>query len=84
MELKLGTSGTVTIPETLQKELDWQPGTSLSATVVGDQLVIKRQSDLPKWKRYRGIFSGTPDLLNELAREHAKELAKDDERIANL
>lgn len=84
MELKLDRSGTVTIPETLQKELDWKPGTSLSITVVGDQLVIRRKSDATSWKRYRGVFSGAPNLSSELASEHAAELVRDEERIANL
>jgi AbrB family looped-hinge helix DNA binding protein len=77
----ISSKGQIAIPKAVRERLNLRTGTEVVIDVHGEALVMKRLvRDFPDWRTMRGMFRGT-DLLQDLAKEHASELARDDARI---
>ena len=77
----ISSKGQIAIPKLVRERLNLKAGTEVVIHVQGEALVMKRLvRDFPDWRTMRGMFRGT-NLLLDLAKEHASELARDDARI---
>ena len=77
----ISSKGQIAIPKAVRERLNLKAGTEVVIHVQGEALVMKRLvRDFPDWRTMRGMFRGT-NLLPDLAKEHASELARDDARI---
>jgi AbrB family looped-hinge helix DNA binding protein len=77
----ISSKGQIAIPKLVRERLNLKTGTELVIDVQGEALVMKRLvRDFPNWRTMRGMFRGA-NLLQDLAHEHASELARDDVRI---
>lgn len=81
----ISAKGQISIPKTIRDRLNLKPGTQLALDVQGNQVVMRRLvPGFPDWRTMRGMFRGGADLQEELAKERAAELAKDDARLQSL
>jgi AbrB family looped-hinge helix DNA binding protein len=81
----ISSNGEIAIPKPIRDRLNLQPGTEVAIDVQGEQVVMKRLvSEFPDWHTMRGMFRGSGNLLNDLAKERASELARDDARLKSL
>ncbi len=77
----VSSKGQIVIPKPIRDRLQLIPGTTLRIDVQGETLVIHRVAPgYPDWRTMRGMFATRADLLAELARERAAELAREDAR----
>lgn len=77
----ISAKGQISIPKSIRDQLNLKPGTRVAIDVQGEQVVMKRLSGFPDWRTMRGMFRGGVNLTEELAKERAAELAKDDARL---
>ena len=78
----ISTKGQISIPKRIRERLNLKPGTQVVIDVQGEQVVMKRLvSGFPDWRSMRGMFRGAGDLQDDLAKERAAELARDDARL---
>jgi AbrB family looped-hinge helix DNA binding protein len=76
----ISSKGQIAIPKAVRDRLNLKAGTELMIDVQGEALVMRRLvRDFPNWRTMRGMFRGS-NLLQDLADEHASELARDDAR----
>ena len=78
----ISAKGQISIPKTIRERLNLKPGTQVALDVQGEQVVMKRLvSAFPDWRSMRGMFRGASNLQDDLAKERADELARDDARL---
>lgn len=78
----ISAKGQISIPKTIRERLNLKPGTQVALDVQGEQIVMKRLvSGFPDWRTMRGMFRGAGNLHDDLAKERAAELARDDARL---
>ncbi len=78
----VSTKGQISIPKKIRERLNLKPGTLVVLDVQGEQVVMKRLvSGFPDWRSMRGMFRGAGNLQDDLAKERAAELARDDARL---
>ena len=78
----ISSKGQIAIPKAVRDRLNLKIGTEVSIDVQGEALVMKRLvRNYPDWHTMRGMFQGGPDLLKDLAADHAAEIARDHGRI---
>ena len=78
----ISVNGQIAIPKTIRERLNLKPGTRVALEVQGDRMIIKRlDSASPDWPTMRGMFRSAGNLHDDLARERAAELARDDARL---
>ncbi len=81
----ISAKGQISIPKTIRERLNLKPGTQVALEVQGEQVVMKRLvSGFPDWCSMRGMFRRGINLHDELAKERAAELAKDDARLQSF
>jgi AbrB family looped-hinge helix DNA binding protein len=84
-KVTVSADGQIAIPKPIRDRLNLKPGTEVALDVQGEQVVMKRlASELPDWHTMRGMFRGAGNLLDEIARERASELALDDAKLKSL
>jgi len=77
----VSSKGQIVIPKLIRDRLRLTPGTALQIDVQGETLVMQRiVRGYPHWRTMRGMLGKQADLLEELARERAAELAREDAR----
>ena len=78
----ISAKGQISIPKTIRERLVRH---SSCARVQGEQVVMKRLvSAFPDWRSMRGMFRGVTNLQDDLAKERADELARDDARLISF
>lgn len=81
----ISAKGQISIPKSIRERLNLKCGTQVSFDVQGEQIVMKRLvSGFPDWRSMRGMFRGLGNLHEDLAKERANELARDDARLKSL
>jgi AbrB family looped-hinge helix DNA binding protein len=78
----ISSKGQIAIPKAIRERLNLKAGSEISIDVQGQAMVLKRLvRNHPDWHTMRGMFRGEPDLLEELARDRAAEIARDNARF---
>ena len=78
----ISSRGQVAIPKAIRDRLHLGSGTEVLIEAQGEAIVLKRLVRRPRdWRSMRGMFRKGGDLLQELAKEHAREAARDDARL---
>lgn len=81
----VSAKGQISIPKKIRERLNLKPGTQIAFDVQGEHVVMKRLvSGFPDWRSMRGMFRGGVNLQDELAKERAAELARDDARLQSF
>ncbi|MBK5294475.1 MAG: AbrB/MazE/SpoVT family DNA-binding domain-containing protein [Acidobacteriia bacterium] len=81
----ISAKGQVSIPKTIRERLNLKPGTQVVIDVQGEKVVMKRLvSGFPDWRTMRGMFRGVGDLHDDLEKDRAAELARDDARLKSF
>jgi AbrB family looped-hinge helix DNA binding protein len=76
----VSSKGQIVIPKEVRERLNLKAGTEVMIDVQGESLIMKRLvRNHPDWRTMRGMFRGS-NLLEDLAHEHAAEIARDDAR----
>jgi len=79
---RISPKGQIVIPKAVRERLNLKAGTQVSIDVQGEALVMKRLgSVVPDWHTMRGMFREGPNLLHDLAADHAAEIARENDRI---
>ena len=77
----VSSKGQIVIPKALRERLRLTPGTALQIDVQGETLLMQRVvKGYGDWRTMRGMLRDGGNLLGELARERAEELAREDAR----
>ena len=77
----VSSKGQIVIPKALRERLRLTPGTALQIDVQGETLLMQRVvKGYGDWRTMRGMLRDGGNLLEELARERAEELAREDAR----
>lgn len=76
VRVKVSAKGWVVIPAALRHRYGLTPGTIVSVEDAGDRIVIYPQQK-GSYKKARGLLPAQPSLTEELAAEHAGELARE-------
>ncbi len=78
LKARLSSRGQLAIPKEVRDQLGLSEGTSLSVSVEGDAVILRKV--LPgNWREWEGRFKSS-DLLGDLARNRRKELRRDRKR----
>jgi AbrB family looped-hinge helix DNA binding protein len=81
----ISAKGQLSIPKALRDRLNLKPGTQVVLDLQGEQIVMKRLvSGFPDWRGMRGMFRDAGNLHDDLVKERAAELARDDARLKGL
>jgi len=81
----ISAKGQISIPKRIRERLNLKPGTQVALDVQGEQIVMRRLvSGFPDWRTMRGMLRGAGNLHDDLAKERAAELARDDARLQGL
>ena len=81
----ISSNGQIAIPKPIRDRLNLKPGTEVALDVQGEQVIMKRVvSEFPDWHTMRGMFRDAGNLLDDISKERASELARDDARLQNL
>lgn len=77
----VSSKGQIVIPKAIRERLRLTPGTALQIDVQGETLLMQRVvKGYGDWRTMRGMLRAGGNLLEELARERAEELAREDAR----
>lgn len=77
----VSSKGQIVIPKAIRERLRLTPGTALQIDVQGETLLMQRVvKGYGDWRTMRGMLRDGGNLLEELARERAEELAREDAR----
>lgn len=77
----VSSKGQIVIPKAIRERLRLTPGTALQIDVQGETLLMQRVvKGYGDWRTMRGMLRVGGNLLEELARERAEELAREDAR----
>jgi AbrB family looped-hinge helix DNA binding protein len=83
MNVRLSQKGWIVIPAALRKKYGLKPGANLQVVDYGGVLSIIPAMRDPI-KQGRGLLKDIPSLTEDLLKEHAEELAREDARIKRL
>ncbi len=83
MTVKLSSKGQLIIPKEIRRALDLQPGATFDIKLVDDKIILQPVMDKVTLREtmdaIRQLVVG-PSLLDELEKEHQRELEKDMQR----
>jgi len=81
----ISSKGQIAIPKAIRDRLKLEPGTQVVIDVQGEQVVMTRLiAGLHDWRAMRGMFREAGNILDDLSRERAAELAHDERRLKDL
>ena len=80
MNVRLSQKGWIVIPAALRKKYGLKPGANLQVVDYGGVLSIIPAMRDPI-KQGRGLLKDIPSLTEDLLKEHAEELAREEARI---
>jgi len=83
MNVRLSQKGWIVIPAALRKKYGLKPGANLQVVDYGGVLSIIPAMRDPI-KQGRGLLKDIPSLTEDLLKEHAEELAREEARIKRL
>jgi AbrB family looped-hinge helix DNA binding protein len=84
-KVTISRKGQISIPKSIREQLNLKPGSQLSLDVHGEHLVLRRLAPgFPDWRTMRGMLRGGANLQENLPKERAAELARDDARFPGL
>ncbi len=83
MNVRLSQKGWIVIPAALRKKYGLTPGANLQVVDYGGVLSIIPAMRDPT-KQGRGLLKDIPSLTEDLLKEHAEELAREEARIKRL
>jgi AbrB family looped-hinge helix DNA binding protein len=78
--MTVGTKGQVVIPVEFRRELGLEPGQRVAVDLEDGRLILR---PIPRdlLEKLHGCLAEGPSLTEALAREHAEELRRDEERL---
>lgn len=87
MIVKLSSKGQLVIPREIRQTLDLKPGTEFEVELINGQIVMRPVIDKAKLKQIIGElrqFAKGTNLLDDLEREHRREIEQERRREQSL
>lgn len=87
MIVKLSSKGQLVIPRRIRQALDLKPGTEFEVELVDGQIVMRPVIDKAELEQIIGElrrFAQGTDLLDDLEREHRREIERERRREQSL